>query len=307
MRTHTPPHESRTDPSAWSSAYELICRQWCLVLPACHHTVWRLFVHSTCHWRCLTMLCKPCIRTPGNPIPDVEMIINPTDKTSKFASGRQQKNKDGALAGSSRSCYVFVCACVCARCAVGVPHTSGTLWLTVALCPGPGKALRSAPLFCNVKCKGDTSISFPLYYHALYGMSDGQMSLVRPVDSPAAPLPSLSLLFNMFGGRDGVGGTMRAFAVYAFKFAFARARVCVCVCVCVRGRAFVACLMNVPELHPILIMHGYTHLHAWPNRTCTKKSTRNCTKWAQVGYLYLALLWLRKVARPASKCWRATA
>ena len=68
-----------------------------------------------------------------NPIPDVEFVVNPTDKTSKFASGKQQKDSDG-------------------------------------------KRLRSAPLFCNVKCKGDTSISFPLYYHMLYGEPDGQMS-----------------------------------------------------------------------------------------------------------------------------------
>lgn len=70
----------------------------------------------------------------GDPLPDVEMIVNPTDKTARFASGRQQKDEKGI-------------------------------------------ALRSAPLMCNVKCANDTSISFPLYYHTLYGLPDGQMSL----------------------------------------------------------------------------------------------------------------------------------
>lgn len=70
----------------------------------------------------------------GDPLPDVEFIVNPTDKTAKFASGRQQGN-------------------------------------------AKGKLLRQTPLFCNVKCKGDASISFPLYYHTLYGLPDGAMSL----------------------------------------------------------------------------------------------------------------------------------
>lgn len=70
----------------------------------------------------------------NDPLPDVEMIVNPTDKTARFASGRQQTDAKGI-------------------------------------------ELRSAPLMCNVKCENDTSISFPLYYHTLYGLPDGQMSL----------------------------------------------------------------------------------------------------------------------------------
>jgi len=70
----------------------------------------------------------------GAPLPDVEFVVNPTDKTAKFASGRQQ--------GDAK-----------------------------------GQKLRQTPLFCNVKCTGDSSISFPLYYHTLYGLPDGQMSL----------------------------------------------------------------------------------------------------------------------------------
>ena len=70
----------------------------------------------------------------NDPLPDVEMILNPTDKTARFASGRQQKDEAGI-------------------------------------------ELRSAPLMCNVKCANDTSISFPLYYHTLYGLPDGTMSL----------------------------------------------------------------------------------------------------------------------------------
>eukprot|EP00039_Didymoeca_costata_P005595 m.82816 g.82816 ORF g.82816 m.82816 type:complete len:451 (+) comp12889_c0_seq4:173-1525(+) len=70
----------------------------------------------------------------GNPIPDVEFIMNPTDKTSNFASGKQRTDK-------------------------------------------LGNELRQAPLFCNVKCGLDASISFPLYYHTIYGLPDGQMSL----------------------------------------------------------------------------------------------------------------------------------
>lgn len=70
----------------------------------------------------------------GRPFPDVEFIVNPTDKTSKFASGRQQTDS-------------------------------------------AGQALRKAPLFCNAKCDGDHSVSFPLYYHMLFGQSDGGMSL----------------------------------------------------------------------------------------------------------------------------------
>lgn len=37
--------------------------------------------------------------------------------------------------------------------------------------------LNQAPLFCNVKCTDDHSISFPLYYHTLYGRPDGEMSM----------------------------------------------------------------------------------------------------------------------------------
>lgn len=69
----------------------------------------------------------------GEPLPDVEFIVNPTDKSARFASGRQQKSTDG-------------------------------------------DRLRSAPLFCNVKCVGDHGISYPIDYQHLYGLPDGQMS-----------------------------------------------------------------------------------------------------------------------------------
>jgi hypothetical protein len=82
-----------------------------------------------------------------DPIPDLEMVLNPTDKSAQFASGRQQSDKFGI-------------------------------------------ELRSAPLMCNVKCANatwtDTSISFPLYYHTLYGLPDGQMSLQMYKDKFAA-------------------------------------------------------------------------------------------------------------------------
>lgn len=89
----------------------------------------------------------------GRPIPPVELLLNPTDKTADFASGKK-KNSPEAL------------------------------------------RLRQSPLFCNAKCTGDHSISFPMYLHPLYGLPDGQMGLERCVAWPdritrcAAPPPT---------------------------------------------------------------------------------------------------------------------
>lgn len=79
-------------------------------------------------------------RLRGRPVPDVELVVNPTDKTANFASGKQRSNKDG-------------------------------------------DRLRRTPLLCNVKCTDDAGISFPFYYHPLFGLPDGTMSLRRYADN----------------------------------------------------------------------------------------------------------------------------
>lgn len=73
----------------------------------------------------------------GNPLPDVEFIANPNDKTSKFASGRNPLDP--------------------------LSH-----------------AMPKMPLFCNAKCDGDESISFPFMFNSPFGQSqDGKMSLIQ--------------------------------------------------------------------------------------------------------------------------------
>lgn len=65
----------------------------------------------------------------GRPIPPVELLLNPTDKTADFASGAKKDSPEALR-------------------------------------------LRQTPLFCNAKCAGDHSISFPMYVqaHLLYSV-----------------------------------------------------------------------------------------------------------------------------------------
>lgn len=65
----------------------------------------------------------------GRPLPPIEFIANPTDKTSFFAKGYSTRP---------------------------VSHM---------------------PLFCNAKCAGDDSISFPFMLFSQFGSPDGDMSL----------------------------------------------------------------------------------------------------------------------------------
>lgn len=66
----------------------------------------------------------------GRPIPDFEILLNPTDKTAGYARG-------------------------------------GTEDLTH----------EPLPLFCNAKCEGDSSISFPIMFNAQLGGAGGEMAL----------------------------------------------------------------------------------------------------------------------------------
>eukprot|EP00049_Salpingoeca_infusionum_P020186 m.363641 g.363641 ORF g.363641 m.363641 type:complete len:482 (+) comp23347_c0_seq1:81-1526(+) len=66
----------------------------------------------------------------GNPIPDFELVLNPTDKTSEYGIGNSRVLKEERL-----------------------------------------------PLFCNAKCIGDNSISFPIMFNAQLGGAAGEMSI----------------------------------------------------------------------------------------------------------------------------------
>ncbi len=65
----------------------------------------------------------------GDPLPPVELVANPTDKTSNFAKGFSAQPQ------------------------------------------------LSMPLFCNAKCTGDTSISFPFMFYSQFGGAAGDMTL----------------------------------------------------------------------------------------------------------------------------------
>jgi len=65
----------------------------------------------------------------GRRLPDFEIVLNPTDKTSAFAKGRSKEWED------------------------------------------------PLPLFCNAKCAGDTSISFPIMFNGQFGGAAGEMSV----------------------------------------------------------------------------------------------------------------------------------
>lgn len=66
----------------------------------------------------------------GRPLPDFELVLNPTDKTAGFARGGTEDLTDDPL-----------------------------------------------PLFCNAKCAGDSSISFPIMFNAQLGGAAGEMAL----------------------------------------------------------------------------------------------------------------------------------
>jgi hypothetical protein len=66
----------------------------------------------------------------GHPIPDFELLLNPTDKTAGYARGGTEELTEEPL-----------------------------------------------PLFCNAKCEGDSSISFPIMFNAQLGGAGGEMAL----------------------------------------------------------------------------------------------------------------------------------
>lgn len=77
----------------------------------------------------LVHLAAARARAAGRLLPDFEIVLNPTDKTSAFAKGRSTAWED------------------------------------------------PLPLFCNAKCAGDTSISFPIMFNGQFGGAGGEMSV----------------------------------------------------------------------------------------------------------------------------------